>query len=194
MKDKWDEVYRNTPLEKIPWYSEKPERILIELVEKGEIKKGKVMDLCSGDGTNSIYLASLGYDVSGVEISETAIKIAKNICKQKGLSCNYKTGNVLSFKIKEKYDLVFDRGCFHHIPDNEKNKYVKRVAKMLNDKGKFLLYCFSDKNVGWEKAFSKEEIKNYFSEYFKIMFIDDVIRTEPSGRIIYLYCVFMQRL
>jgi len=62
----WDKIYRNTPIEKIPWHTSKPDKILIKLVNEGKIKKGKVMDLCSGDGTNSIWLASKGFDVSGV--------------------------------------------------------------------------------------------------------------------------------
>ncbi len=193
-KEDWDRVYRTTPLGEIPWYAGKPEKILVDLVKKGEIKKGKVIDLCSGDGTNSIYLASLGFEVFGVDISPAAVKIARKACAEKGVRCEYKSGDVLKFNTEDKYDLVFDRGCFHHIPPGKKKEYVERVAGLLNGKGKMLLYCFSDKNRGLEKALSKRDIKEYFGKDFDIKFIRETAHKEPDGSRIFLYSVFMERV
>ena len=76
-KNEWDRMYKENRLEKIPWHTEQPEKNLVKLVEQGKIKPGEVLDMCSGAGTNSIYLASKGFKVTGVDISPTAVKIAK---------------------------------------------------------------------------------------------------------------------
>ena len=76
-KESWNQVYRIHKLDEIPWHSSQPDRNLVKLIREKKIKKGSVLDMCSGDGTNSIYLASRGFRVMGVDISPTAVEIAK---------------------------------------------------------------------------------------------------------------------
>jgi 2-polyprenyl-3-methyl-5-hydroxy-6-metoxy-1,4-benzoquinol methylase len=75
--DEWDQIYRKFPLEELGWELGKPRPILVEFVEKGLIKKGKALDICCGAGTNTVYLAKQGFEVTGIDISQTAIKYAK---------------------------------------------------------------------------------------------------------------------
>jgi len=191
MVNEWDDVYRNYKLEEIPWHSSYPEKLLIELVEKGFIKKGDVLDMCSGDGTNSIYLASKGFNVFGIDISSTAVDIANKRCRENGFSCNYLVGNVLNPNIAKKFDLVFDRGCFHHVSNKNKSRYAKILYNLLKDNGKVFLVCFSDKNKFF-KSISKKEIKKYFVD-FKINFIKETMHVEPSGNRVFMYSVFMEK-
>ena len=57
----WDRVYRGYSLEDLPWDLGRPRKVLVELVEKGLIKKGKALDICCGSGTNAMYLAKKGF-------------------------------------------------------------------------------------------------------------------------------------
>jgi cyclopropane fatty-acyl-phospholipid synthase-like methyltransferase len=150
--------------------------------------------MCSGDGTNSIYLASRGFEVVGVDISRTAVEIARQRCQKRNVSCDYHVGSVLDFTYDKTFDLVFDRGCFHHIPETRKPHYVDLVKNLLGTKGKFFLLCFSDKNPPFKKNLSREDIRSYFSNDFEIFFIKDSVHKEPqddSKR--YLYASFMQK-
>lgn len=190
----WDDIYKKCGLEGIPWHSGQPDRFLVKLVNEKKIKKGLVLDLCSGDGTNSIYLASKGFEVKGVDISPTAVEIARERCSQRKLHCDYHVGNVLEVKFDEKFDFIFDRGCFHHISKKDKRDYVRLVNDLLAQKGKFYLLCFSDRNPPHKKNLSKEDIKSYFSPYFRIFFIRDSIHKEPpKGNKRYLYATFMEK-
>ncbi len=190
----WEAVYRNYPLNEIPWHASKPDKFLINLVNKGGIKPGSVLDMCSGDGTNSIYLSSKGFKVSGIDISPTAVRIAKKRCLARALECSYVIGDILKKQFGEKFDLILDRGCFHHISEDNKPRYVSRIIKLLKKNGKVYLQCFSDKNPLFAKNLSKEDIYNFFSEHFNIVFIKDSVHTEPdSGQPRYLYSVFMEK-
>src|SRR3972149_11348435 len=73
----WDEIYHKYPLDELGWELGKPRPILVEFVEKGFVKKGKALDLCCGAGTNTVYLAEKGFEVTGMDISPTAIEYAK---------------------------------------------------------------------------------------------------------------------
>lgn len=193
-KESWDQVYRIHKLDEIPWHSRQPDRNLVKLIREKKIKKGSILDMCSGDGTNSIYLASQGFRVVGVDISPTAVEIAKERCAKRNVKCDYSAGDILKIKPDKEFDLILDRGCFHHISRKNKPKYVRLVNKLLKKKGKFYLLCFSDRNPPFEKNISKKDIIGYFSEYFNILFIKDSVHKEPkTEHKRYLYAAFMER-
>ena len=72
----WEKYYRETPLEKIPWQKTQAD-YFTKLIDSNRIKPGAALDLGCGTGMKSIYLAQKGFKVTGIDISETAIKIAK---------------------------------------------------------------------------------------------------------------------
>ncbi|MFQ6038978.1 MAG: class I SAM-dependent methyltransferase [Candidatus Aminicenantales bacterium] len=190
----WDQIYKDHPLEEIPWHSGQPDRRLVKLIKQNRIQKGSALDLCSGDGTNSLYLASKGFRVTGVDISPTAVEIARARAARRKLSCDYHVGSVLEFPYSQTYDFIFDRGCFHHIPKKRKPDYVRLVHRLLNPGGKFYLLCFSDKNPPFEKNLTEQDIRQHFEGHFEIHFIKDSVHREgPYGRKRYLYAVFMEK-
>ncbi|MGB7296176.1 MAG: class I SAM-dependent methyltransferase [Candidatus Aminicenantales bacterium] len=192
-KSGWDRIYRKHSLREIPWHSGQPDRHLVRLVNQGQIPKGRVLDMCSGDGTNSLYLASRGYEVSGVDISGTAVRIARERCQKRKLSCAYEVGDVLNLSLKQSFDFVFDRGCFHHISKDEKPSYVAALKKLLRPGGKFFLLCFSDKNPPFEKNLTRHDIQGYFGRDFRIHYIKDSVHREPpDGTTRHLYASFME--
>jgi 2-polyprenyl-3-methyl-5-hydroxy-6-metoxy-1,4-benzoquinol methylase len=194
-KDGWDKIYRTHRLDHIPWHSEQPDRHLVRLVNQGKIPRGQVLDMCSGDGTNSIYLASKGFDVYGVDISGTAVRVARERCTKRGVSCVYEVGDVLNPPFRTRFHFVFDRGCFHHIPKNKKPGYVATLNRLLRPGGRFFLLCFSDKNPPYEKNLTKEDIRGYFGRDFRIHFIKDSVHREPPrGTKRHLYASFMELL
>jgi 2-polyprenyl-3-methyl-5-hydroxy-6-metoxy-1,4-benzoquinol methylase len=105
-----ERIYRKTPLNEIPWNIETPPEVLIRLVESGKVKSCKTIDLGCGTGNYSIYLASLGFEVTGIDISPTAIEIAQENAKKKGIKCHFYIANVLDNfnEIKDTFDFAND--------------------------------------------------------------------------------------
>src|SRR2546425_11196692 len=123
MRESWDESYQNIPIDQIPWETGKPETTLVEILQKGLIKKGKALDVGCGLGTHSIYLAKKGFDVTGIDISPAAIENAKTKAEKQGIQVRFMTGNAYDLKFNdESFDFVFDRGCFHNIPSHVRSR------------------------------------------------------------------------
>jgi len=192
-----DRIYRNTPLEEIPWNIETPPDVLVELVESGKVKPCKTIDLGCGTGNYAIYLASIGFEVTGIDISSTAIKIAKENAKKKEVKCNFLVADVLGNldEVKETFDFAYDWELLHHIFPEQRNKYVENVHRILNPKGKYLSVCFSEKDpqfggsgkyrqtqLGTILYFSSEhELKELFEPYFNIKELKTIgIRGKPA--------------
>lgn len=194
-QNEMDRIYSSMPLEEIPWNIEEPPKALVELVEKKNIGPCKTIDLGCGAGNYAIYLASIGFDVTGVDISPTAIKIAKKNAKKKKVKCNFFVLDVLCDLnvVKETFNFAYDWELLHHIFPEKREKYVKNVHRLLNLKGKYLSVCFSEKDsqfggsgkyrktqLGTVLYFSsEEEMRCLFEPYFSIKELKTI---EISGK------------
>lgn len=105
--DEWDKIYRKYPLESLPWELGKPRTVLVELVEKGLIRKGKALDICCGAGTNAVYLANKDFQVTGIDVSSKAVEYAKEKAKQANIKIKFMVQNFLELPFKDEERLHF---------------------------------------------------------------------------------------
>ena len=203
-----DRIYRKTPLDEIPWNLERPPDVLVELVDSGKVKPCKTIDLGCGTGNYAIYLASRGFDVTGIDISPTAIKIAKEKAKKKETKCSFLVTNVLGdlCEVKKTFDFAFEWELLHHIFPEQRRTYVENVYVLLNPGGVYLSVCFSEKDkefsgsgnyrvtaLGTTLYFSSEnELRDLFEPYFNIKELKTiVIRGRPKSH--FANYAFMER-
>jgi 2-polyprenyl-3-methyl-5-hydroxy-6-metoxy-1,4-benzoquinol methylase len=204
-----DDIYRNTAPENIPWNSTTPPVLLRDLVESGIIKPCKAIDIGCGLGYYTYYLATKGFDVTGVDISVFAINKAKEKFQKKDLSCRFKQANLLDKKLYlgKDYDFAFDWEVLHHIYPEERVKYLKNVYRLLNTKGKYLSICFSEQDpqfggkgkyrktaLGTTLYFSSEnELQTLFSQFFRIIDLKTVKLEGKKGYHMAVYA-FMEKV
>jgi len=190
----WDRVYRSYPLEALPWELGRPRQVLVELVEKGIIKKGKALDICCGAGTNTVYLAQKGFEVTGMDISSGAAEYAREKAERAQVKIRFLVENFLRLPFRdEEFDLVFDMGCFHHVRVKDRAAFIKGVRRVLKTRGAYFLVCFSYRNGPAWNHFTKEQITQIFSEYFKINDIKHVSSVEGDGVTRHFYSVLMEK-
>jgi 2-polyprenyl-3-methyl-5-hydroxy-6-metoxy-1,4-benzoquinol methylase len=192
--DEWNQIYRKYPLEFLGWELGRPRPILVEFVEKGLIKKGKALDICCGAGTNTVYLAEKGFEVTGVDISSKAIEYAKKKAEQADVKIDFRVQNFLGLSFGDgKFDFVFDMGCFHHVEIEDRTKFIKGVHRVLKNGGVYLLTCFSYKNGPAWNHFTKKQIIDLFSDYFEIDEIRHISSIEGDCYKRYFYTLLMRK-
>ncbi|PIN85420.1 MAG: hypothetical protein COV47_02355 [Candidatus Diapherotrites archaeon CG11_big_fil_rev_8_21_14_0_20_37_9] len=170
----WDRMYE-MPLDEIPWEINDAPMQLKNLVEKRKIN-GMCLDIGCGSGNYSIYLAKNGFDVTGIDYSKKAISIAKKKAKEAKVKINFFNGNIQEFskKTKKQFSFILDYCILHHVPNEELGKHAKCSAELLEQGGKILLACFSEKDNLKRKADgvfgnkmnfrTREEIKKIYSK------------------------------
>ncbi len=192
--EKWDEMYRDHPVDDLPWEMGRPRDHLVGLVERGKVKPCITLDICAGAGTNTIYLAGKGFMVYGIDISETALRIAKERAERAGVKAHFIRGNFLNLPFAEEFEFLVDIGCFHNVLEKDREKYISEIWSVLKKGGKYYLMCFSDMNgIAWNH-FSEEAIKEIFSGHFTIIEIEHSGSLENDGVIRYFYNVLMQKV
>lgn len=96
-------------------------------------ENGTILDLACGKGRHSIYLNKMGYQVTGVDLSENSIAIA-----------NQSSNDTLQFKthdmrepMNETYDAVFNLfTSFGYFDTHEDNiKTLKAIKESINEYG-----------------------------------------------------------
>lgn len=81
IRDQMEKIYGKTPPADIPWNIESPPGALVELVETGQVQPCKTIDMGCGAGNYAIYLGSVGFDVTGVDISPSASRSSPSSCR-----------------------------------------------------------------------------------------------------------------
>jgi SAM-dependent methyltransferase len=131
----WNESYASG--EPLPWDTGTPDPMLVELIESRAIAPGRTLEVGCGTGTNAIYLAQHGFEVTGVDIAPVAIEHART--KARAL-CRFETIDFLNEAPPgAPFQFVFDRGCFHTFDeDHERTRFAENVAAALVDGGVWL--------------------------------------------------------
>jgi SAM-dependent methyltransferase len=129
------------------WDRGAPVSDLVELVEGSpHVPPGRALDIGCGTGTESIYLAEHGWDVTGVDIVPKALAIARRKAAAAGVSPRFVEGDVTRLRdlgVGDGYDLLVDFGCFHTIPPELRDGYVQSVSEAAAPGSTFLLFGFT---------------------------------------------------
>jgi SAM-dependent methyltransferase len=119
---------------------------LVALVEgEHRVPAGKALDLGSGTGTNSIYLARHGWDATGVDFVPRAVRAAGRKASAAGVSPRFIVGDVTRLTdlgLGSGFDLLLDLGCFHSIPDAGRDAYVSGATEVARPAATMLLFGF----------------------------------------------------
>ena len=108
---------------------------------------GRALDLGCGTGTNVITLSRAGWETVGVDFVGKAIRKARQKARQAGIQASFYVDDVTRLeKIKDRFDLILDIGCFHSLPSDRRQAYLKNLERLLSPNGTYLLYAFLKEN------------------------------------------------
>ncbi|MGH3917393.1 MAG: class I SAM-dependent methyltransferase [Pseudonocardiaceae bacterium] len=148
----WDRFYadRSQP---VPFFVAKPDENLVSYLDRGLITPGRALDLGCGAGRNAVHLASAGFDVDAVDLSPAAIAWAQDRARQAGADVHFHCGDAFARTATElsgPYDLIYDSGCFHHLPPHRRISYLALLDRALATGGHLGLTCFAAGEMGCE--------------------------------------------
>ncbi|HUO57607.1 MAG TPA: class I SAM-dependent methyltransferase [bacterium] len=153
-----------------PWEIGRPQPLILDLWEKGAFQ-GDILDVGCGTGENTLFLASKGHSVFGVDLSATAIEQAQTKARTRKQDVEFHVGNALQLaSLNRVFDTLLDSAVFHVFTDAERPAYAESLAHVLKPSGRLYVVCFSEKEPpGWgPRRVPQKEIRDTFKQYFKI--------------------------
>ncbi|HAA30402.1 MAG TPA: class I SAM-dependent methyltransferase [Cyanobacteria bacterium UBA8553] len=174
----WEKLYQDQNVESMPWFNPNLDPDLDQALTKLNLHTtSTALDLGTGPGTQAMALAQRGFQVTAIDLSSTAIEKAQALAQEKGLNIFWKQDDILNSNLDQKFDFVFDRGCFHVFPSERRSDYVGVVDNLIKPNGYLFLKCFShlETRESGPYRFTAEEIKEIFGRRFNVISIEDTV-------------------
>ena len=149
----FDALYRGespgegiAPMTTPPWDNKAPSESVIGWQTAGWVH-GDVLDVGCGFGDNAVYLAKNGYNVTGLDISPTALITAEQRAADAGVDVKFAVADSTKLDgYTAAFDTVIDSGLFHSLDDDGRRSYAVAVHRATRPGATRVLSCFSQIN------------------------------------------------
>ncbi|TDJ44324.1 MAG: class I SAM-dependent methyltransferase [Gammaproteobacteria bacterium] len=153
--------------EDLPWAHEEPTLFLAEICRRRE--PGRALDIGCGAGTDSLFLAQQGWDVTSLDFMPKALEYTEQRAAAAGVTVTPVEADITDWEPPYKYDLVLDHGLLHNMDPVRYAAYRETVLQALSDNGEFVLLHWHPRYEGQTNGkmgptrVSRDEIKAFFA-------------------------------
>jgi len=126
----------------------------------------RALEIGCGTGPVSCHVAARGYDVLGVDLSLTAIRMAERFAAEQHLPARFALHDVLELPGENLFDLIVDGHCLHCIAYADRARLLATVRRLLKPGGAVIVetmprhptirfddhFLLGDKGVLWRRC------------------------------------------
>ena len=182
----------------LPWNAGEPDPYLVQLVNSEKILPGRAIDVGTGPGYDAIFLAKKRFKVLAIDISSSAIELARENAKQAGVgvAIDYRVENVLNLSSPPgTATFINDRVCFEVLGVHDRSDYAAKIGEVLIPGGHLFIRTFSEKEPPGPgpHRFTRQELEEVFSPQFNFLSFHEGILAGPRKAKIYV-CLLQKKL
>ena len=154
-----------------PWSLGEPQPEIAALIDAGRFH-GEVLDAGCGEGAASLYLAAKGFKTVGLDLSPTAISLARTQAAQRGLSdASFAVADISSFTgYNGRFGTIVDSTLFHSMPVELRHGYQKSIVRAAAPGASYFVLVFDSGTVPTDRvnSVSSEELREVVGAYWEI--------------------------
>src|SRR2546423_423488 len=129
-----------------PWDIGRPQAPFVAAADR---VVSPVLDAGCGTGDTALFFAARGHRVTGIDFLEEPIRRARLKAAERGLAVEFLVKDALTLgDWGERFASVIDSGLFHVFSDDDRHRYVRGLAQVVEPGGRLFLMCFSDEEPG----------------------------------------------
>ena len=102
----------------------------------------KLIDIGCGEGRHAVFFARNGYEVAAFDLSPQGVAKTRKLADDAGVSIQAFEGDILKYRLTEKFDIVLCHGCLQYIPDNLRTNVLDNYKEFTKKGGLNLLSAF----------------------------------------------------
>lgn len=168
-KARWNEKYAAEEY----IFGTQPIPFLVEHVDL--LPRGKALDIAMGEGRNGVFLATKGFDVTGVDISERGLEKARRLAAERGAEITTRVVDLEAYELpRNAYDLVL---CTYYL----QRDLFPQMKAALKPGGVALVETYTLEHRAYRPQFPKayllrtNELLEHFRDFtiLRYQFVDD---------------------
>lgn len=156
---------------KPPWSIGEPQPELAALIEQGKFH-GDILDVGCGEAAISLYMAERGHTTVGLDMSPTAIDLARAEAAQRGLAnATFEVADISAFGGYDgRFGTIVDSTLFHSIPVEAREGYQQSIVRAAAPGASYFVLVFDKAAIpeGPPFAVTDDELREVVSRYWVI--------------------------
>ena len=158
----FDELYKRheNNHDNIPWARQDVNPLLQSYLDKEQKHQGKALVIGCGLGDDAYALDMAGYDVHAIDVSQTALDLAKKRFADSNVKFEKQDIFDMPQKYYEHFDFVFEALTIQSLPIEFREKMIGAVVDTVAKNGQLLVVAHkrNDEKNGPPWPLTKEEI------------------------------------
>jgi SAM-dependent methyltransferase len=139
-REDWNARYAQKEL----LWTAQPNRLFAAEVEG--IEPGRALDVACGEGRNAVWLAELGWQVTGIDFSDVALGTAAELARARGVEVEWVAADVLVHEpAPGAFDLV--AVLYLQLPHDELARALRRAARAVAPGGALIVLGHDTRNL-----------------------------------------------
>ncbi|NHD17504.1 MULTISPECIES: class I SAM-dependent methyltransferase [unclassified Actinopolyspora] len=144
-----------------PWVIGQSQPALVELERAGHVS-GSVLDPGCGTGENTILLAELGYEVLGIDGSETAVATARRKAAERGVPARFEVADAMNPGTSPRFDTVVDSALLHVFGQRDRLAYTRGLHAVCRPGAVLHVLALADVQDAGGPRISAEALRDSF--------------------------------
>ncbi|WP_019969671.1 class I SAM-dependent methyltransferase [Mycobacterium sp. 141] len=158
-----------------PWSIGEPQPEIAALIAEGKFH-GDVLDAGCGEAATALYLAEQGFTTVGLDLSPTAIELARSEAAKRGLAdASFEVADISSFTGYDgRFGTIVDSTLFHSMPVELREGYQQSIVRAAAPGASYFVLVFDKASMGdTGPAYpvTEDELREVVGKYWVI---DDV--------------------
>jgi SAM-dependent methyltransferase len=155
----WEDAESHSP------FVERLSELLSEEESGREPPYGTALDLGTGSGVWAVHLAQRGWQVTGVDLVEKALRRANDRVKTAGVAVRLTRGDVTKLSsagIGSGFRLLLDTGTFHGLKDRQRSAMAREVDLVAAPDATLLMLAWPRRRRPLIRGVDRSEIEEAF--------------------------------
>jgi 2-heptyl-1-hydroxyquinolin-4(1H)-one methyltransferase len=174
--DLFESAYRGSAPEfaglRPPWSIGEPQPDIAALIDQGKFH-GEVLDAGCGEAAVSLYLAERGFTTVGLDLSPTAIELARAAAAKRGLTnATFEAADISAFTGYDgRFGTIVDSSLFHSMPVDAREGYQQSIVRAAAPGASYFVLVFDragTPDMGPAHPVSEVELRETVARYWVI--------------------------
>ncbi|MDQ0223258.1 SAM-dependent methyltransferase TehB [Streptococcus moroccensis] len=139
----------------------------------------KILDLGSGRGRNSLYLARLGHEVTALDVDQKALALLEEMAETENLPMTIAPYDINTAKLDEDYDAIISTVVFMGLEADSVPEVIANMQEHTNPGGYNLIVCAMDTEatpcpMPFSFTFKEGELRQYYTDWELIKYNENM--------------------